>query len=141
VDLHGTRCPIVRGDGFRLPFADASFDIVVSTEVLEHIRNRAGWIAEMCRVPRIGGVLYLSFPNLLSLRNALRDPHRILFGVTLLPVALARWYVRLRLGREYEVETLPVALSVARICATQGVRVYSLVHSECPSGVLAGFKR
>jgi SAM-dependent methyltransferase len=130
LELHGTPCPLVCGDGFRLPFPDRAFDVVASTEVLEHIRGRERWIAEACRVLRPGGVLYLSFPNLLSLRNAIRDPHYHLFGVTLLPIAWARRYTRWRLGREYEVEVLPVSRSVARLCTSQGVPVYSVVHSE-----------
>jgi SAM-dependent methyltransferase len=130
LDLHGTPCPLLRGDGFRLPFPDASFDVVASTEVLEHIRGHERWVGEMCRVLRRGGALYLSFPNRLSLANLLRDPHYNLFGVALLPPAWARPYTRLRRGCEYEVEMLPVAASVARICAGHGVPVYSLVHSE-----------
>ena len=48
------------GTGDRLPFDDASFDVVVSTEMLEH--DRSFWLsmAEMGRVLRHGGHLILT---------------------------------------------------------------------------------
>jgi len=44
----------VRGDGTRLPFPDASFDAVVSGDVLEHVPpgRRAAFLAELRRVSR-----------------------------------------------------------------------------------------
>ena len=48
---------VLRGDATRLPFADGSFDVVLTSEVLEHIQDDVGAIAEMVRVLRPGGVL------------------------------------------------------------------------------------
>ena len=39
---------------------DASFDLVLCTQVLEHVRHPAAALAEMTRVLRPGGVLFLS---------------------------------------------------------------------------------
>jgi glycosyltransferase involved in cell wall biosynthesis/SAM-dependent methyltransferase len=47
-----------------LPCADASFDVVVCTEVLEHIRKPQAAIDEFFRVLRPGGVLLISVPDL-----------------------------------------------------------------------------
>ena len=56
----------VQGDAQRLPFADTSFDIVISCETIEHVPNP--WIAmkEMYRVARAGGRLLLTTPNYLN---------------------------------------------------------------------------
>ncbi|MQA83805.1 MAG: methyltransferase domain-containing protein [Streptosporangiales bacterium] len=50
---------VVRGDACRLPFADASVDVVVAGEILEHVPDRPLAVAECCRVLRPGGTLVL----------------------------------------------------------------------------------
>lgn len=46
-----------------IPFASASFDVVFSTEVIEHTPDPLASVAEMWRVLRPGGRLVLSTPN------------------------------------------------------------------------------
>jgi len=46
-----------------LPFASASFDTVLSHEVLEHVEDDARSLAEIARVLRPGGRLVLFLPN------------------------------------------------------------------------------
>lgn len=46
-----------------MPFADASFDCVVSFETLEHLAEQQAMLAEMRRVLRPQGVLIISTPN------------------------------------------------------------------------------
>jgi SAM-dependent methyltransferase len=46
-----------------LPFGDASFDVVICTEVIEHVENAAEGIAELVRVARPGGRIVLTTPN------------------------------------------------------------------------------
>ncbi len=53
----------VRGDGMRLPVADAAVDVCFSSNVLEHVSDPARMVAEMIRVTRPGGVIYLAFTN------------------------------------------------------------------------------
>lgn len=48
---------VSRGDVGRLPFRDESFDVVVAGEVLEHVADLPGVVAEVCRVLRPGGTL------------------------------------------------------------------------------------
>ena len=56
----------VIGDGYWLPLADASVDICFSCNVLEHVRDPAGFIDEMIRVTRPGGLVYASYTVWLS---------------------------------------------------------------------------
>jgi SAM-dependent methyltransferase len=46
-----------------LPFADASFDVVVSFETIEHTADPAHFLDELWRVLRPGGPLIISTPN------------------------------------------------------------------------------
>jgi 2-polyprenyl-3-methyl-5-hydroxy-6-metoxy-1,4-benzoquinol methylase len=45
------------------PLEDASFDVVWAGEVIEHLRDTAGWLSEVRRVLRSGGKLLLSTPD------------------------------------------------------------------------------
>ncbi len=47
----------------QLPFRDASFDVVFSHEVLEHVEDDLQALREAARVPRPGGTLILFVPN------------------------------------------------------------------------------
>lgn len=51
----------VLGSGMDLPFADASFDITYSSNVLEHVSNPWRMADEMVRVTKPGGLVYLSY--------------------------------------------------------------------------------
>src|SRR5689334_20858953 len=66
----------VFGDGLRLPFADASFDTVLSTEVLEHVSAPAAMVREMARVLRPEGRLLVTVPFLAPLHELPSDFYR-----------------------------------------------------------------
>lgn len=53
---------VLRGDAIRLPFADGSFDVVITSEVLEHIQDDVTAIAEMVRVLKPGGRFAATVP-------------------------------------------------------------------------------
>ncbi len=55
-----------------LPFADASFDVVVAGELLEHVRDPERLVGEASRILRPGGTLVASVPNAFRLKNRLR---------------------------------------------------------------------
>jgi SAM-dependent methyltransferase len=58
----------------RLPWPDASVDVVICNQVLEHLKNIWLPMSEMHRVLKPGGHAVLSVPNLASLHN------RVLLG-------------------------------------------------------------
>lgn len=51
----GQHHPVALYDGVHLPLADASVDVVFSSNVLEHVRDLPGLLVEMRRVLRPGG--------------------------------------------------------------------------------------
>jgi SAM-dependent methyltransferase len=58
---------LVQGDAAKLPFADNSFDMVVSCETIEHVPDVEAAVQEMHRVTKSGGKLFLTTPNYLNL--------------------------------------------------------------------------
>lgn len=54
---------VLRGDATKLPFADASFDHVIVSEVLEHIQHDVAAIAEITRILAPGGTLGATVPT------------------------------------------------------------------------------
>lgn len=80
----------IKVDGAALPFDDDSFDIVVSNHVVEHVPDQRTHLAELMRVVRPGGVVYLATPNKLWLR----DPHYRLPFISWLPRQASQAYLR-----------------------------------------------
>jgi SAM-dependent methyltransferase len=56
------------GDATRLPFADASFDRIIASEVLEHIPDDTAAFSELARVLKPGGTLAVTVPAWLAER-------------------------------------------------------------------------
>ncbi len=59
----GAEADIKQGDALAMPFADAEFDRVVASEVLEHIPDDETAIAELVRVLRPGGTMAVTVPR------------------------------------------------------------------------------
>lgn len=100
---------VINAVGENLPFADASFDIVFSANVLEHTEEPARVLREALRVLRPGGVLQFVFPNY----HSYYDGH---YGV-LHPPIVSRgffpWYVKWIWRRDPEfARTLRTELNV-----------------------------
>jgi len=54
---------VIQGVGEQLPFADGSFDVVFSHEVLEHVADDHACVREMARVARPQGRIVIFVPN------------------------------------------------------------------------------
>lgn len=60
------------GPNVALPFEDRSIDLVICTEVLEHLRMGSPLVAEFGRVLKTTGVLIASVPNICSLKSRMK---------------------------------------------------------------------
>ena len=84
------------GDGYDLPFADASFEVVLLIAVLEHTREPWRMLAEARRVLRPGGRVVMVVPNdatmsagrLLLRKFPIRYPDHLTFTT---PGKMRRW--------------------------------------------------
>ena len=54
------------------PYKDNSFDIAIAIEISEHILDHEVFFSELNRILKPGGILYLSTPNILSLKSRIR---------------------------------------------------------------------
>ena len=90
----------------QLPFADRSFDVVLSNHVIEHVGSeseQAKHLAELSRVMRRDAVGYLAVPN----RWMLVEPHFGLIFLSWWPKSWRSAYLRLmRRGEHYDCEPL-----------------------------------
>ena len=70
----------VQGDVLALPLDKASVDAVVSFETLEHVTNHLGFLSEVKRVLRPGGLLIVSTPDraVYSAPGTDPNPHHLL---------------------------------------------------------------
>ncbi|MGW5365394.1 class I SAM-dependent methyltransferase [Actinopolymorpha pittospori] len=57
---------VVRGNLVTLPFADDSFDGLVSLQTVEHLWDQEAFVAECARVTAPGGMVVMSTPNRLT---------------------------------------------------------------------------
>ncbi len=87
-----------------LPFADGTFDLIVSNSTLDHFESSYGIMASLCemrRVLRDDGQLVLTLDNLanpvIALRNAL--PFRLLNRMRIVPYYVGASFGPLRLRR------------------------------------------
>lgn len=63
------RLRVIRGEPYRLPFDDATFDYVVSQQVFEHVKDYAAALSELRRVIKPGGVAINIFPPRMRIRE------------------------------------------------------------------------
>ncbi len=59
----GARAQAVVGDALALPYGDGTFDVVIASEILEHVPEDDAAIAELVRVLKPGGTLAVSVPR------------------------------------------------------------------------------
>jgi SAM-dependent methyltransferase len=77
---------------YRIPFSDDSIDAVVSTSVLEHVRNTRECFYEIKRVLKPGGISVHLYPGK---RYLPREPHILVPLVNILWPRQPRWWLAL----------------------------------------------
>ena len=87
---------IIDARGEALPFPDNSFDVVYSTNVLEHTRDPEGVMREALRVLRPDGVMQFVYPNFRSYF----DGHYAVFHPPIFWAWFFPWYVNAFFGRD-----------------------------------------
>ncbi|MCV7176414.1 class I SAM-dependent methyltransferase [Mycolicibacterium sphagni] len=68
------RVTMLEGNLAALPLPDASVDVVVNFQVIEHLWDQPQFVAECARVLRPGGVLLMSTPNRITFSPGLDTP-------------------------------------------------------------------
>ncbi|EFO80400.1 methyltransferase type 11 [Oscillochloris trichoides DG-6] len=91
-ERHNLRLPVFNAAGETLPFADASFDVVVAWDVIEHVQSPTAMLREIARVLRPKGHCLITAIN----RRAWIDPHYHLPGINWLPRPLAELLIARR---------------------------------------------
>jgi ubiquinone/menaquinone biosynthesis C-methylase UbiE len=87
----GVDCPIADCPGEALSFADESFDLVYSSNVLEHVQDPARVLSESVRVLKPGGYLFFTYPNYCSFWEG----HYGMFWIPCMNKPVSKVYVRL----------------------------------------------
>lgn len=83
LDIDSKRKPDIVADVYNLPFVDNEFDIILCTEVLEHLIYPSCAISEMRRVLKPGGKLILTTRFVFPLHDAPGDYFRYTkYGLT-----------------------------------------------------------
>lgn len=120
---HGVSIDLRHGFAEALPFADASFDLVVLDNVLEHVGDREATLREIHRVLSPHGLLYMVTPKPLALHSLVSDPHYQIPGLVLLPPRWQRWYferIHSRGKGEFSVGVIPTRRKALRLLADAG---------------------
>jgi len=88
-------CFLIHDANERFPFADERFDVVFSSEVIEHLANYTGCLHEMQRVLRPNGLFILKTPNLAYSRHwhALNPYHLKVFLPKELQTLLGEYFL------------------------------------------------
>jgi len=101
----------------RLPYADGTFDVVISNHVIEHVADPDCHLSEIRRVMKPSGVCYLATPN----RWWPFEFHSRLVLLHWLPASLFNW-IAVRSGRLAE----PVILQSLRVLQRKSLGLYTV---------------
>jgi SAM-dependent methyltransferase len=58
--------------GVQLPFESSSCDVIICTEVLEHLTSGSPFVKEMARVLKPSGCAIISVPNIVSIKSRIK---------------------------------------------------------------------
>lgn len=123
---------VARGEA--LPFDDDTMDIVVLNHIYEHVVDPEAVVADIHRVLRPGGVLYLGIGH----RWQVIEPHHRLPFLSWLPRGAADRYMRLTGKGEHYYERYYTPAGLRRLFADFDVWDYTVPVLSDPSAFAAG---
>lgn len=123
---------MARGDA--LPFDDGSMDVVVFNHIYEHVVDPEAVVADIHRVLRPGGLLYLGVGH----RWQVIEPHHRLPFLSWLPQGAADRYLRLAGKGEHYYEHYYTPAGLRRLFAAYDVWDYTLPVLTDPAAFAAG---
>ena len=124
----GTPIPIDAGVDLRarLPYADASFDVVLCVEVIEHVSDHQAALGELARIVKPGGVLVLTTPNVMRLNSRL---HFLLSGYHKTKRRFIPFHTPL--DQAYRFHNYPIDLPILYyLCQRNGLALERLGHAK-----------
>jgi 2-polyprenyl-3-methyl-5-hydroxy-6-metoxy-1,4-benzoquinol methylase len=124
----------VCADSERMPLAEASVDVVICNHVYEHVVDPERLFAELRRVVRPDGLLYLGLGN----RLGVIEPHYRLPFLSWLPRPLAHRYVRIFGQADHYHEAFRTWSGLKRLCAGLEVWDYTYAVLSDPQTFAAG---
>lgn len=110
-----------QGDAMKMASPDNSFDVVVCTQIYEHVPDAAQLLSEIFRVLKPGGFCYFSGNN----RLMFMEPHYRLPLLSVLPRALAHRYLRLTGKGDYYHELHFTYWTLRKMCSDFKIVNYS----------------
>lgn len=117
------------GDAMDISVAANSIDVVVCTQIYEHVPDAKTLFQEIHRILKPGGFCYFSGNN----RLMLMEPHYHLPFLAILPRALAHRYVKLAGKAEYYHEKHYTWWTLRRLCRQFNIVDYSAKVVADPS--------
>ena len=126
-----------RANGLRLPFRNGAFDVVIASDVLEHIEDDSAALGEMARVLKPGGSMIISVPAhqwLFSYHDAALQHFRRYSKVTLRSL-LGRERLRIRRLSYWNMTLFPL-LSLYRLFQQRRPRTEPRSDTRLPSRLI-----
>jgi SAM-dependent methyltransferase len=108
-------------DGERLPFPDESVDLIVFNQIYEHVVDPYAVMAELRRILKPTGLMYLGLGNRLNVM----EPHHKLPFLSYLPAPLADRYVRAFKKADHYHERFFTRPGLKRLCRGLYVHEYT----------------
>jgi SAM-dependent methyltransferase len=133
-ERYGSSATFLCADAERIPLATASVDVMICNHIYEHVVDPNRLLAEMRRVVRPDGMLYLGLAN----RFGLIEPHYRLPFLSWLPRPLAHRYVRATGRADLYYEELKSRSRLRALCAGLHVWDYTLSVLAEPARFAAG---
>ncbi len=112
--------------GEEMPFKDKSFDVILCSDIIEHLERPDNLVREVSRILKKEGLVYITCPNKMSPRLIWEDNHYFLPLIVLLPRKLADIYVRAtNRGEKTEVIFLPTYSKLIKMFKKVGIELFS----------------